>query len=348
MGAPLRLVAVSVFALGLVVLLRAQEPPVFRAATETVPVYVTVIGADGRLVTDLPRESFQVFDNGRPQPITLFDSSVQPISIIVMLDMSGSMSGNIPTLRTAAVQMFTRLLPADKARVGNFGYRIDIEPGHFTNNVDDLTRALWLDLEPGGPTPLWGAVNAAMTALSSLDGRRVVLVLTDGKNTGLRIVNGIPAGPALKEVMDRAEAEDFMIYSIGMRSRESAFQSPSFTPGSGGGGRPGMGGFGGRGGYGGGSRSRQTMASDEPDPGIRQLADASGGGYFELQGTSNLGEIFAQVADELHRQYLVGYVMPEADGKPHQIDVHVTDPAMKARARKSYVAAGRKDGGSRP
>lgn len=320
----------------------AQQPPIYRAGTETVPVYVTVLGANDRLVTNLPAEAFQVFDNGRPQKITLFDNSTQPISIVVMLDMSGSMSGNIPTLRRAAVQMFTRLLPGDKARVGNFGNRIDIEPDHFTNDVDALTRALWLDLEPGGPTPLWGAVNAAMTALAHLDGRRVVLVLTDGKNTGLRLVNGIPSGPSLKEVMDRAEAEDYMIYSVGMRS------SMGLGPGgSGGSGGPVGGGFGGRGGgrgggFGGGrGGGGQGGGSDEPDPGIRQLAEASGGGYFELRGTTDLVDVFGKVADELHRQYLIGYVMPEADGKVHQIDVHVIDPSMHARARKTYVASRR-------
>jgi glutamine synthetase len=82
--------------------------------------------------------------------------------------------------------------------------------------------------------------------------------------------------------------------------------------------------------------------SDEPDPGIRQLADASGGGYFELQGTDNLGDVFKRVADELHRQYLIGYAMPEADGKVHQIEVRVSDPAMQARARRTYVAARRR------
>jgi Ca-activated chloride channel homolog len=314
--------------------LSAQQAPVFRAGTETVPVFVTVIESDGRLATDLKADSFQILDNGRPQKITLFDATIQPVSIVIMLDMSGSMSGNIHTLRTAAVQMFTRLLPADKARVGNFGNRIDIEPNHFTNDVDELTRALWLDLEPGGPTPLWGALNAAMTALAHLDGRRVVLVLTDGKNTGLRMSpQGVPMGPTLKEIMDRAESEDFMIYSIGMRSSSGGFRGQGYPPGLGG-----RGGFGGgRGGRGGG-RGGGSGESDEPDPGIRQLADASGGGYFELQGTTNLGEAFAKVADELHRQYLIGYAMPEADGKVHHIDIRLADPTMQARARRTYIA----------
>jgi hypothetical protein len=111
-------------------------------------------------------------------------------------------------------------------------------------------------------------------------------------------------------------------------------------PGGGQGFPAGAGGRGGYGGYGGARSGRGGggMSSDEPDPGIHQLADASGGGYFELHGTSNLGETFAKVADELHRQYLIGYVMPEADGKVHQIDVRLSDPTMQARARRTYVA----------
>ena len=81
------------------VLVASQQAPTFRSNTQTVPLYVTVVGADGRLVTDLTRDDFIVFDNGRPQPLTLFDSGIQPISIIVMLDMSGSMLGNLPMLR---------------------------------------------------------------------------------------------------------------------------------------------------------------------------------------------------------------------------------------------------------
>jgi Ca-activated chloride channel family protein len=317
----------------------AQQPPVYRADIQTVPVYVTVVGGDGHLVTDLTRGDFEIRDNGRPEPITLFDNSIQPISIVVMLDMSGSMSGNLGVLRSAAVQMFTRLLPADKARVGSFGNRIVISPETFTNDVDQLTRALWFDLDPGGPTPLWGAVNAAMAALARLDGRRVVLVLTDGKNTGLRMVNGLVVGPTLKETIERAETEDFMVYAIGMRSRELPFAAGRGGPG-------GRGGFGGR--FGGGFGASHGE-SDEPDPGLKEIAADSGGGYFALtvnddptsSSHGNLGPVFAQVADELHRQYLLGYAPPESDGRVHHIEVRLKDPTMRARARQSYRAPGR-------
>jgi Ca-activated chloride channel homolog len=306
--------------------LSARQEPVFRSRSETVPVYVTVIGSDGHLVTDLTRDDFELFDNGRPQRLTLFSSELQPIRIIVMLDMSGSMSGNIDVLRRSAVQMFTRLLPGDQARVGNFGDRIEISPT-FTNDVDTLIRALYLDLKPGGPTPLWGAVNASMAALARLDGRRVVLVLSDGKNTGSRTINGIPSGPTLREVIERAQIEDFMVYAIGLRSRGGpAMGGSGFGAGAGG-----AGGRGGRGrGVGGGG--------DEPDPGLRELAVESGGGYFALTDTVDLADTFARVADELHRQYLLGYVAPENDGRVHVIEVRTKGAALTVRARRSYQA----------
>jgi Ca-activated chloride channel family protein len=296
----------------------SADQSAFRAGTETVPLYVTVIGQAGRLVTDLSRDAFQVLDNDRPQPLTIFDSGVQRISIVVMLDMSGSMLGHTTLLRNAAVQMFTRLGPGDRARVGNFGERIVISPT-FTNNVDELIRTVWLDLKPGGPTPLWGAVNAAMAALARVDGRRVVLVLSDGKNSP-RAMGGSFPGPSLEDVTRRAQTEGFMVYGIGLHSR-------------GGRGR-------GQGASSAASVPRFSTGDDEPDPGLRQIAHESGGGYFELQRTDDLGEVFARVADELHRQYLLGFTAPEADGKLHKVQVRLKDPRMIARARQTYQAPG--------
>ena len=291
------------------------NPQTFRSTAGTVPLYVTVSGPDGRLVTDLTRDDFVVFDNGRPQPIALFDSGLQPISIVIMLDMSGSMEGNLTVLRQAAVQLFTRLLPEDRARVGNFGHHIRLSP-EFTSDQDALIRSLWLDLEPGGPTPLWRAVGTAMTALEPVEGRRVVLVLSDGKDSTWERQYGEVRGPTLEELMARARSDEFMVYAIGMRSRMAA------------------------GGTGRGPAPRDA----DPDPGLRELASESGGGYFELSGAEALGPIFAQVADELHRQYLIAFVPPERDGAVHEVEVRLKVPGLSPRARRSYVAPAAQEG----
>src|SRR4026207_1096174 len=86
----------------------AQQQPVFRGAGEAGRVCVTVTDRDGRLVTKLGRDDFEVRDEGKPQPITQFDNTPQPIRLIVMLDVSGSMEGNLPVLRGGAAQLLAR------------------------------------------------------------------------------------------------------------------------------------------------------------------------------------------------------------------------------------------------
>jgi VWFA-related protein len=296
----------------------AGQGRVFRATTPMVPVYVTVTGPDGRLVTDLEHDDFRVFDNGREQPISLFDNNLQPISIVVMLDMSGSMTGNLPVLRSAAVQMFTRLLPGDRARVGSFGERIVISP-EFTHDAESLIRSLWLDLEPGGPTPIWRAIGTAMTELGPLEGRRVVLVLSDGKSSTPNRARE-PQEPTLQSILSRAEREEVMIYAIGMTSRSmSSRAGPPAPPAN-----PQV--------------ARQLAERAQPDPALRELAAASGGGYFLLEDTADLGAVFARVTDELHRQYLISFVPPESDGRRHNLQVRVRHTDMAVRARQTYLA----------
>jgi Ca-activated chloride channel family protein len=296
-----------------------QQEPVFRAATRTVPVYVTVTDADGRLVPDLGRDDFEIYDNGKAQPISVFASDIQPIMVVMMLDRSGSMVDNFRRVQEAAQQFVTRLLPADKARIGSFSYRIQVDPRTFTSDRDELLRILYKELQEPGPTPLWNAVSVGMTALTRQEGRRVVLVFTDGAdNPG----NDRATNISLGDLMKRAREEDVMVYAVGLAGR---------APGRG---MRGRGGYGGYGGWGGPAGARMQ----KPDEGLSKLAAESGGGYFELESTNDLGATFARVADELHRQYAMGFSPEKLDGKTHKLEVRVKRPGMTARARKSYVA----------
>src|ERR687883_6968 len=124
-----RILASIVFAMGgLGVLGAAGQQPTFRGTGDSVRVFVTVTERDGRLVTTLSQAEFEVRDEGKPQPITLFDNTPQPVRLVVMLDVSGSMEGNLPLLRAAAQQLFARLRPDDVVRVGTFGHDITISP----------------------------------------------------------------------------------------------------------------------------------------------------------------------------------------------------------------------------
>lgn len=321
-GAPLVLL-VALAAAGV-----AAQGPTFTSATRTVAVYATVTGADGRLVTDLARDAFSVFDNRKKQDLTLFSSALQPITVVMLLDRSGSMRANFRIVEEAAAAFVTAMLPGDKARIGSFSNRIQIDPHDFTSDHDQLLGILKTELQPEGPTPLWNAVNVGITALLHQDGRRVILVFTDGADRPDTMYSA-----SLKDVMKRAEEEDVMVYAIGLAGSNPGPRGYG-RPGGGGGGR-GRGGYGG--GYGGG-RAGSSGALDKPDEGLPKMAAATGGGYFELTSTADLSATFARVADELHRQYAMGFSLEKPDGKMHTLEVRMADPGMTARARKSYLA----------
>lgn len=188
-----------------------QQAPMFRSATRTVPVYATVTDASGRLVPGLEEDDFEIWDNGKQMDIALFENSVQPITVVVMLDTSGSMTMNLDLLKQAATQFVIRLLPGDRARVGSFSDKIQVAPADFTNDRDELIRILREDIQYGNPTALWDATEVSMEALKDLQGRRVVLVFTDGADNYSRRDQG--------DILTRARNEEFLIYAIGLRSR---------------------------------------------------------------------------------------------------------------------------------
>ena len=296
----------------LTLLTTPTQQPTFKSGARTVAVYATVTDKDGRLVPDLAQTDFEIRDNGKPQSIAVFSNEVQPISVVIMLDRSGSMRGNFGLVEAAGEAFIRALLPADKARVGSFAEKVQIDPEEFTSDQLALIRILLTKLQEDGPTPLWNAIDASIAALQPQPGRKVVLSFTDGAdNPGNFKLNNL----SFMDIMRRAQVADVMVYAVGLESAAG--------PVMGGGG-----GFGG--GFGGGSR---------PDPGLPAIADETGGGYFELRRAQDLAGTFARVADELHRQYLIGFTPEKLDGKMHKIEVRVKTPGMKVRARKEYHAA---------
>src|ERR1700680_3568241 len=98
----------------------ARQQPTFSAGSRTVEIYATVLGPDGHLTTDLQRNDFEVYDNGKRQELTLFANDVQPITVVMLLDRSGSMLANFRLVEQAAEQFVSVMGPADKARIGSF------------------------------------------------------------------------------------------------------------------------------------------------------------------------------------------------------------------------------------
>jgi Ca-activated chloride channel family protein len=296
----IRIIAPLVAAAVLSVPLGAQDPgQKFKSGTNTVALYVTVTDKDRRLVPDLVQEDFEVYDNLKPQPVTSFDNKPLPINVVVMLDTSGSMTLALDLVKRAAEEFLIRLLPEDTGLVGAFNDKIEFHPSSgFTGNRDRLTASL-KDLDFGYPTRLWDAVNESMVQLRNTDGRKVVLVFTDGDDNSSKSGAG--------DVTDRARVDDVMVYSVGLENEY----------------------------FNGQSRVRSS-----PDRGLRNVSADSGGGFFLLKKTDELGPTFTRVAQELHSQYVIGFTPPVLDGKVHKVEVRVKKTGMTARSRKTYVAPG--------
>ena len=291
--------ALVVILVGAVLGSRVLGQQTFNSGASTVAVYATITDASGRLVTDLRQSDFTVYDNGKPQPVTLFANEPLPITMAVMLDTSGSMAPNVVLVRNATMTLVSYLQPTDRVRLGTFGGRIVLSPT-FTNDGNALARFVWEGLRPGGGTPLWDAVDAAMDTLVQHEGRRVVLVFSDGKDSQSRL--------KLKDVLRRAQQQEFMVYAIGCWGAK------------------------------GGGRNPLARDFEKPDEGLRKIAEETGGIYTELQWTDDLSAGFRRVAEELHSQYVIGFTPGKADGTLHKLDVRVSQPHYTVRARKNYFA----------
>ncbi len=290
-------IAIALLAAGISVASIAAQQPLFRSGTELVDLFVTVTEDNGRLVPGLLQEDFAIFDEGEEQEIVLFESDVRPITVVVMLDTSSSMTLNLDLLMAGAEQFLIRMLPEDKGKVGAFNAKIQILPETgFTGDRDELIDALDR-LQFGNPTRLYDAVAASIQELKDVEGRKVVLVFTDGEDT----LGDTGSG----DVIEMARANDVMIYAIGMEAE-----------------------------YHNGLRWTRTR----PDGKLEEFAEETGGGYFELKGTDDLGSTFTRVAQELHSQYVLGFTPTRRDGEVHELEVRVNNPGMRARARRSYVA----------
>lgn len=273
------------------------QQPTFKAGTRTVPVYATVFDSDNRLVTGLEQADFEVYDNGKKQAVTIFDNKPVPFSAALTLDSSISMEMNLPFMQEAAVQFVIRLSPEDRCIVGFFNSKIQFSPS-LTNDRDSLVSYIRNDMQRGNSTRLWDGVDAAMDQLAEVAGRRVVVVLTDGDDLGA-------SSHTYGGVLERAQREDVMIYTIGI---ESYYHNGE----------------------------RWTLS--RPGGSFRRLAAETGGGFFLLKKSAELNSTFTGVIQELRSQYVLGFSPQTLDGKNHKLEVKLTKPGLKARARASYLA----------
>jgi VWFA-related protein len=277
----------------LVVPAAAPRQDAFRTSTRVVPIYATVSDASGALVSNLTARDFQVDDNGKTVPITLFGGGVQPITMAILLDRSPSLFPVARRAQSAVTELSHRLLPGDRACLGTFCQVVSLDPT-LTADADALVKHLGDDVPWPAGTALWDAVEAGRAALEREGGRRVVLVVSDAEDNCSRVDAG-----ALRA---RVQHDGIVFYAISIRGREGIDTSE-----------------------------------------LRALARETGGWSFELKPANDVVAAARRVADELHRQYLLGFAPASLDDKLHRIDVKVKRPGYSVHARQSYTASSHED-----
>ncbi|HWW74471.1 MAG TPA: VWA domain-containing protein [Pyrinomonadaceae bacterium] len=318
------------------------EGEVVRVDTSLVTIPVSVRDRQGRYAPDLRREDFRVFEDGVEQRVAYFATVDQPFTVALVLDTSGSTEFSIGDMQRAASAFVEQLKPADRVTVISFDDRIDVlcQP---TSDRAELNRAI-RRARGGGGTRLYDAVESVLRkTLAPIPGRKAVVLLTDGVDTTSRHAS-------YNSSLRLAEESDALVYPVsygGFRGNPGVLGQPPQTgiklPGGIILGNPrttgGMGG---------------TTAGDyeRGDAYLNQLAMRTGGRMYRGNSFVNISQAFAWVAEELRRQYSLGYYPKSAgkNGERRQIKVQVAQPDLVVQSRDSYVyrKADEKEAGGEP
>jgi Ca-activated chloride channel family protein len=368
-----KLVRLLVVLFALAVVVRAQQqPPVpspppatpapaqpptpsqfrFKSGVDLINVTATVTDATGRFVSGLTQEDFTVYEDDRPVDVTHFSAERVPVSLGIALDTSGSMNGQkIQEAQTALNRFLYDLLgPQDEIFLYRFSNYPVLLQG-WTSDRNRLSRALY-DIRPNGGTAMYDTVSEAIPlAQKGNYAKKSLLIISDGNDT-----TSHTDVPTLKQ---QIRASEVLVYAIGIDGEaEDGYAPPRRQPpppmpiplpfpggrGRGGWPFPGGGSGGGYGGGGGGGQGYPRRGARSDDrvnvTALRDLTDDSGGRTEIVHDPRDLNPSTANIADELSKQYYLGYSSPaKRDGRWHTIRVEVKSRTYRVRARKGYVAS---------
>ncbi|MCL6544980.1 MAG: VWA domain-containing protein [Bryobacteraceae bacterium] len=306
-------------ALGLTAAQPPEQLPTIRVDVQVVNILCSVRDSKGRLVPDLTKEDFLVSEEGKPQEIRYFSRQTDlPLTIGLLIDVSGSQKNLLETEKRTADQFFTKVLQKkDLAFLISFGPDAELVQDS-TNSIPLLRRALdSLRIRQDfsgvyrGPVPtvtrprgtvLFDAVYlASVEKLRHEVGRKAIIVITDGVDIGSRV--------KLSEAIAEAQKADAIIYSIHYADPR-AYGFPAYG-----------------------------VAAGESD--LKRMSEETGGRLFRVDRKYTLERIFSEIEEEMRSQYSIGYVpvVAPTPGTYRRLEVRVRQKGMKVQARKGYYAA---------
>jgi VWFA-related protein len=274
----------------------AANAQTFRARLDLVQVTVSVTDENGRLVTGLTRDDFQVWEDGIEQTVTQFTDQRVPVSLGVLLDASDSMRGQPVVDARVALDRFVGelLLAEDEAFVATFNHSASLASRWRT--PPSLLANVLRGLQPTGGTAMYDAlVDTAALFTRRVNTRAAIVVISDGADTA--------SDRTLHQAVDVIRRSDMFVYAI-------AIDAPD---------------------------ARETTRVN-PEA-LRELTSLSGGYTEVVHSAADLGPATARIADELNKQYTVGFSSPRPpDGEWRTLRVRIRNRDYFVRARRGYYA----------
>jgi VWFA-related protein len=301
------------------------EGDVIRFDTALVTVPVTITDRYGRYVPLLRREQFRITENGVEQKIAYFATTDSPFSVVLLIDTSGSTQFRLEDIQKAAIDFVDKLKATDSVMVMSFDDRIQVQC-KATTDREEIRKAI-RRTRTGGGTRLYDAVDDILKKqLATIPGRKAIVLFTDGVDTTSHRAS-------YESTVRLAEESDAPIYSVdydtsGNNSigglpipggRGTVIGRLPRIPGTTGGSMPG---------------DYRTAVRY-----LHALADGTGGRFYSGDSMFGIAQAFTWIAEELGRQYSLGYYPNTAgkDGERRKIQVKVTESDLVVKARDSYI-----------
>ena len=291
---------------------RSITTPAFRVDEEVSlnlqQLYVTVADRDGRRVLDLREEHFQVLDEGKRQDLVTFARGDVPFTGVVLVDSSVSMEGSkLSAALAGARSFFAGMRPLDEGRLSVFSDRI-LHQTPFSTFSEVLTAGL-SGVEARGGTAVNDHLYLALKQLEARQGRRVVVLLSDGVDSHSVL--------SMAEVLETARRSQALIYWVRLPYRTGdAGELPEIV-----------------------STWRTTQEHRREHDLLRRTVEESGGRIELVRSLDDIGPAFAGILEELREQYVLGFYtdQPRHDGSWRRLDVRVARRGLRVRSREGYV-----------
>lgn len=278
---------------------------VVKITSNLVTVPASVVDSQGRAVTDLKLEDFELRVDGQPRPISEISRSEVPVTLALLFDNSESLQSAREFEKQAAIRFFRSVIrPIDRAAIYSVATEVDlVQP--LTNSVPSLVHTIERFGKPEGATKLLDAIVEASKYLKPYPGRKVIVIVSDGEDT----ISDTPFDEALRRVL----SADCQIYAVQTKQIEYVMLTGETT-----------------------NANVRSLAAERR---LQDLTSHTGGAVYTPLQTSDLDAAFSQISADLAQQYILSYYPADdrADGRFRTISVRVaTRSNMKVRARRGY------------